>query len=410
MSCGLAVVVWGVSVPAFAQSRNVSVTERPHPAYDAPGIHVPGFMLHAAVTLDYEYNDNIFATEKNRVSDHIFNISESVAAASTWSRHSLDGGVVIKHRGHFDESAENYTDLTLFTNGTIDLYGSSAIGAGAMYEYLAEPRSYSSSPGSAIEPIRYTVLSGNVNASHRFNRASISGRFDVRDFNFMDGRRADGTSIDQDDRDRVHYIATVRTEYEATADTSVFIEGSYNYRVYDDQPPIVAFDRDSHGYRILAGTEFDVTRLIRGSVGFGYFSQEFDDPSLGDVSGLAARANVEWFVSGLTTVNAGYETSVGDSGLVGSSSFVASTAKLGVDHELLRNVVISASARYRGDDFDGIDRDDETLAGRLGIRYLVNRYATIDTYYAHEYQNSRGSAAGRDYHVNRVGISLSLEY
>src|SRR5689334_14678398 len=59
----------GQTPGVFARDRNVSVTERPRPGYEALGLRAGGFMLWPKLTVANEYNDNIFATQNIRIAD-----------------------------------------------------------------------------------------------------------------------------------------------------------------------------------------------------------------------------------------------------------------------------------------------------------------------------------------------------
>ena len=52
---------------------NVPVTARPRPDFDALGIRAGGFLIFPSVTVDGQYNDNVFATDENEEED--FNVT-----------------------------------------------------------------------------------------------------------------------------------------------------------------------------------------------------------------------------------------------------------------------------------------------------------------------------------------------
>src|SRR6267142_938192 len=67
-----------VSESAHAQMTdaelNVGVRNRAHPDYDPPPISVGTFQLFPSLTLAVVYDDNIFASQNNRISDVVFDI------------------------------------------------------------------------------------------------------------------------------------------------------------------------------------------------------------------------------------------------------------------------------------------------------------------------------------------------
>jgi hypothetical protein len=54
---------------------------------------------------------------------------------------------------------------------------------------------------------------------------------------------------------------------------------------------------------------------------------------------------------------------------------------LEVDHELLRNVILNGLVAFSRDDFEGIDRADDTFDVGAGVSYLLNRNFSIDGNY-----------------------------
>ena len=57
----------------------------------------------------------------------------------------------------------------------------------------------------------------------------------------------------------------------------------------------------------------------------------------------------------------------------GASSVQDTGVGLQVDHELLRNLILSASADYDRSEFDDIGRTDDTIALGADAKYLLNR-------------------------------------
>jgi len=148
--------------------------------------------------------------------------------------------------------------------------------------------------------------------------------------------------------------------------------------------------------------------LIRGEVGVGYLHQSYKDPTVGDTSGLAARANIEWFPDELVTVTLGAAREVDDAGAVGAASYVANDASLSVDYEWRRNIVFGVQTDYSKDDYRGIDRTDNRWDAVLKADYLMNRGISLFFEAGHYDQRSSGLAQGRDYEINRALIGVRL--
>jgi hypothetical protein len=394
----------------FDRSRNVSVTERPKPEFQTSGVDLGGFILNPELTVGLKYHDNIFANAANKVDDVIFRVNPAAVIQSKWSRHSLRFNVSVNDNEYADNSKESYTDVTLGSDAVLDAGRGLSFGFGGQFQALNEPRTSSSSPINTIKPIKYDVASAYGSVTREVNRMRVKLAAGLRDYNYKDGIIVgSGLISEQDDRDRQVTDLNGKVEYAVSPDTSVFFQVSYNDRSYDLKPPLVQLDRDSDGYELLVGTNFDLTNVVRGEISVGYLDQNFQSPLLPNISGFAVHAAVEWFPTQLTTVGFGGSRAVEDSGLRGASGYLANRAYFRVDHELLRNFILSGEATYGLDNFRGIDREDERFGGTLSGTILLRRGIGLTAYYLYADQTSRGLRRGSDYTNNQIGISIKFQ-
>ena len=63
---------------------------------------------------------------------------------------------------------------------------------------------------------------------------------------------------------------------------------------------------------------------------------------------------------------------------VSSTRRARSSAAVGINHELLRNLILSADFLGTRDDFRGTTREDEILDFSIGAQYLINRRVTAE--------------------------------
>ncbi|WP_269714838.1 outer membrane beta-barrel protein [Caulobacter sp. NIBR2454] len=391
----------------FARDRNVSVRQRPHPEYDAMGIRSGAFMLYPQVTASVDYSDNIYGAATNKADDFIFKVQPSLSLASTWSRHALSAYANAAINRYVDFSTEDTEDFAFGADGRIDIVRGSNIALGGNYNRITEPRTSSSTPTGSVDPIQYDLTQFNIAGVHELNRLRLSARGDYRKFNYDDGRTVAGAPVEQDDRDREITSFTGRAEYALSPATAFFVQGAVNKRDYRLQPPVSALDRDSDGYEVLAGANFELSALMRGEFGVGYISQKFDDPTAKKIDGLGARAQVEWFPTQLTTVTFTGARSIEDSGIPGSSGYLSSAVGAQVDHELRRNIILTGKLDYANDDYDGIERKDKRFNAGVSATYLLNRRLGVVAGYSYFDQNSKGLNGGEDFKVNRVSLGLT---
>jgi hypothetical protein len=95
--------------------------------------------------------------------------------------------------------------------------------------------------------------------------------------------------------------------------------------------------------------------------------------------------------------------------VIGAGGFLSSSASLQVDHELLRNVILTGQLAYSQDEFEGVDRQDDRLLGAISGTYLLNRYIGLGLSYSYLDQTSEGLDRGREFTVQKVALSLVLQ-
>jgi len=345
-------VAAGASVPASAQqferNRNVSVRERPQPDFDPIGVPVGSFRAYLTMPLGWTYVDNIFAAPANEEGDYVFNIQPDVELRSQWSRHELilKGGV--NHRTFSDFDDENTTDTDLEAAARIEIQRRTSARFRVTQAWLNERRTEASSPVS-LEPVEFTQGAVSAGVSHSFNRLKLDVDASQTEFDYDDAG-----ALDQDFRDLSLTTLSARTSYAVSPATSVFFLYQWNDRDFD-----ATNARDSDGFRALVGADFDLTQLARGAVSVGYLNQEFDTSGMSNVEGVAVSATIEWFPSEITTIEFGLERTIDDTGVVGGTNTLSTVYSVRGDHELRRNVVLSAQASLREDEYEGaLDRDE----------------------------------------------------
>lgn len=402
----------GEAYSNFKRDRNVSVRQRPHPGYEALGLREGAFMVWPKINATVEHNNNIFATTTNEQSDTVWHVTPEVDVTSNWSRHALDLYVRDTVNRYTDFTTENTNDYSVGGQGRIDVLRSAQINAGADWSRLTEPRTSAASLGQA-KPVQYEMASAYVSGAREFNRLRLSGRFDIRNFDYLNisGNRQ------QHDRDRELTILTGRADYAISPDTAFFVQVAGNNRDYRLGPSASVLatypgfqNRDSSGVEVLGGANFELSATARGEIGVGWVKQTFDNAAFKDISGFGARAQVEWFPSQLTTVTFTGSRTIEDAGIVGASGYLSTNLGAQVDHELLRNVIISANASYGKDEYKGLDRDDKRYGAGVSATYLLNRNVGVTVGYNHFKQNSSGLAGSGEFSVDKVGATLTLQY
>ncbi|WP_419253226.1 outer membrane beta-barrel protein [Caulobacter sp. ErkDOM-YI] len=402
----------------FKRDKNTSVRQRPRPDYEAVGMKAGGFTLYPRVTVEAVNDDNIYAVAAGEQSDVIWKVKPEVAARSNWSRNALGAFASASVNRYADFDTENSEEYTLGLNGRLDVERGTYISASAQWQNLVEPRSAITAgtpAGATAKPVEYYLWSESLTAVKEFNRLRLTGKLDAKKFDYDD----QGGRFDQNTRDRDEFYYGGKAEYALSPDTAIFASVVGNTKSYDVDTlgrlaspgvPAIATNRarDSEGYVATVGANFDLSQSIRGEVEAGYMEQTYDNYV--DIDGFNAKGRVEWFPTELTTLNVAASRSIEDSVASGAAGYIANSASVGIDHELMRNVLLSASATYGKDSYAIIDRDDKRTSFNATGTYLLNRNVGLFLTYSYLKQDSAGAAKASSFSDNKIAASVALQF
>ena len=393
----------------FARDRDVSVRERARPDYQAAGIPVGSLTFFPKIEGDIEYNDNIYATSTGEVSDEIFRIKPQAMLESNWSRHFVDLYGSATANEYANHTTENTTDWDLGSDGRLDIVRGSDLRIGAEASKLTVPRTSAGSPFDALRPVQYYYDAAYLIAEREVNRIKMSFKGDWDRYDYFNVPAIGGGTIIETDQNHDQFDADGRVDYALSPATAWFAELDGNWRPYH-LPGILTPARTSNGITALTGANFEITNLIRGEIGVGYLRQDYQSAAYKTVGGLALRGKLEWFPTELTTVTVTGTRSVQDAAVLGAGGYLTTDFGAQVDHELLRNVILTADATYGHDTYNGVDRTDNRYTAGISATYLLNRRVGLNAGYVYFKQTSSGVDHGGTFAVNRLMAGVVLQY
>lgn len=390
----------------FYRGRNESVGERRRPELEPAGVPVGAFRLFPSLSVGLASDDNVFATETNEQSDTIVTLAPEAVLRSQWSRFAVELAAGAERRDFSDLDNESTTATRARADGRVDirrdLRGRISLSHDGAFERRGD-----NDPLGLVEPIELTEnrVSGGIEKD--FNRVRVSVGAARAEADFEDGRLGGGGVVDQDFRDRDFTEWNARVDYALSPTTALFLryaDRTYDYTITTAGP---GGNRDFDSNQVLGGVNFDLTELIRGEIGLGRVSSKAAAGG-GDVEGLSQYGAIDWFVTGLTTVSFHAGRDVSESGIFGASSVLQEEYRLGVAHELLRNLVLGAEGAWRSDEFEGLDREDDRQVLSVTADWYVNRLAVVHAGVSREEQESVGVSRTRDYDRTSATIGVTL--
>lgn len=395
-------------IDLFVRNRAVAVRDRPQPAYDPLGIRAGGFTVFPQLQSGVVHDDNVFAAEENRQPATTLRVAPEVLVRSNWSRHALETRARAEIDRNLDFDSENTTDWSLGAAGRLDIVRGVDITLAADYAHDHEARTAAGAGPVARRPITFDLASASLAATRTRGRLRLRADAAVLRYDYRDGLNDAGAVIEQDDRNRTVARLTGRADYALSPATALFFQVARDDRDYR----IVAWspERSSSGHEALAGVDFELGALIRGEVAAGYIRQDFQDTAYGDLDGFSGRARLSWFPTQLTTLTASAARSVEDTGVIGSAGALRTDLSIGVDHELLRNLILTAETAWSEDDYNGLDRTDTRFAAGFNAVYRLNRHYGLTAGLAYLDQSSSGAAVGPGYRSTRLSVAVVSQF
>jgi hypothetical protein len=409
-----AAVPVGFAADYVRPQRGDTVATRPRPDVEPRGVRVGGFRAYPTLGLALKHDDNIYSVDEDTDADQILVASPGIRAVSDWNRHAVELAASADLGRYRDFTSENYDDWQVSASTRLDVLQASHILLGAVFAHLHEPRESPDDAGG-LSPTVFTSTAASVGLTYRPGRYSLSptaifNRLDYQDVDAI--RFGIPVTLDQDDRDRNEYTLGLRGAYEIGPDNSVYLRADALVHDYDERQNVTGFDRSSDGFELGAGGALDVG-VTRGRLFLGYRQQNFSDP-LSDISMPVFDVAFTWKPSELTTLALDGKQTFVETTLALSSGSVATSARIKVDHELRRHLLLTAELAAIVEDYVDVPRRDETLGTAMGVTWLLNRNLALSLRYEYTDRDSSdstipGGSQEDDFTRHVVGLQLKLQ-
>jgi hypothetical protein len=386
-----------------------TVATRARPELDPLGIRAGTFLIYPKLGIDETYNDNVFATRSGEKDDFITDIKPELSVESNWANHAVNLRTGADAGFYSQFSRLDYTDYFVSGDGRLDVTRDAALFAGGGYAREHEEPGEPDAPSDAKQPTEYDLINGFGRYVQKFGRFRGIGEATILRLDYDKTNTVAGPSDSNTGRDRNTYAGGMQLGYEIVPSYEAFVRAEGNERRYD-QRVTGGVERNSQGYNAVAGVSLDLGGVVFGDVYAGYLQQFYEDSTFNTLSAPTAGLSLTWNVTTLTTINARAARVVQETTQGGASGILRTTGGLTADHELLRNLILTAGLTVTNDDYQDIKRNDYYYITGVGARYLMNRniYANIG------YQFVRHTTDGRDttdnsYYQNLVRIGLEAQ-
>ncbi|MEH3045534.1 outer membrane beta-barrel protein [Sphingomonas adhaesiva] len=392
--------------------ENIGVADRIRPEYYPIGGRIGSFFLFPSLTTSVIATDNVRATRDDRLSDVFALVQGRARLQSNFSRHALATEVFVDQSVHARVPSEDVTQYGTMLSGRYDISRDTKVSAQFDADHRAEDRTSYNSPIGARSPLRYDRLRGTLTGEQSLGRIDVTANFAAARLRYDDVTLLTGEFASQAFRNVDSVSAGVTIAYEFRPGVSALVRGTAQRNAYPDDGPTatqpLALIRDSRGARVEGGFRFELTSLLYGELRAGYLSQRYSDPRLSSANGLSFGGDLLWNVTPLTSIRVTADRRVDEAAQVNVAGNQVTELTTSVDHELLRNLILSGYLRYSDLQPIGPIAGSHELGGRLGARYLVNRRLSLRATLSHQLRTS--PVQGFGFTENRGLLSAQLTF
>jgi hypothetical protein len=215
-----------------------------------------------------------------------------------------------------------------------------------------------------------------------------------------------GLTIGQDFRNGWESAVEGRFGYRISEGYGFFLRGEANRRRYELK------SADNDGWKVSAGLEFELTRILTGELTGGWAEQTYQATGQSNAAWTYGAA-LTWFASPLLslTLDASRdfraEQTIDGTGASSTTPVLRDAVSLRGELEVLRPLLVFAEAGYSQNESDDGTQNNNLTRFSLGSAYMLNRYLRLNAEYAYSLAETNNSG---DIVRNAVFLGLAASY
>jgi hypothetical protein len=369
------------------------------------GLRAGNFIISPEAGALVIFDDNIFSTDAEKVSDIRTELLPSVQVRSQLPRHvldmSLDGRIV----NFVDNPDQSFANVRGRVEGALHFDHAHTLSATVVSSLDHEERNSPSYPFSARDPVEVFYNKAAVGITRDVGRlyGTISGA--VEDRNFFDNTSLDGQPLDLDGRDTLLYSTQLRAGYRISPGFDLVgkIRGLKTFNTGDETG-----DLDALGYEALAGLAFETNPLLRWRILGGFGVRDYEMASLETLTTSLMEADVAWLPTQRLTIYGMLLRRIDDTGGPDGGSLVQTGATIRADYEIYHNLLLNAGVTYRIDDSSAMLNPETYYSGHIGLEYYLTKNWLFTFTYQHDVRESDSDS--RDMSRNRFMVGAKLRF
>ena len=411
----LACLGWLVAPPARAQlvdqyfpaglvgvgaTSGVTVASRARPLYDPPGVRLGSFIIRPSLAEGFGYDSAANGLAPARASG-LLQTTAALLAASDWSRNNMSAYLRIDNLTYPHVTAQSHTDLTGSLGQTLD-FAAGQLAVSVSHLALNQTARDLNAP-ALTHPGQYSIDNARIGFDTLRGYLVLQPSLQFTAYRFANvvagGRPTTQTTRN---RDVLEAATTARFGNELLRDFVVVLRGdSIHYVAPASGQP----SRNATAVSALVGLDHATDAIWRYRALVGYQVRSFASSAYHTEAAPIAELNVIFSPTGLTTLTATASRQIEDAAAENVASYTLLEGRLTIDHELLRNLLLSAYGDLqRGDTAQG-GGHETSLGFGVGATWLVSRHARMALTLDHTEKHSTVST-----NLNETILLLRLTY
>jgi hypothetical protein len=402
----------------YDQQPGLTVMSRARPLYAAPGIQFESFDIHPKLDQSVLYNTDPTGVSGPGSWESV--TSASVSAGSLWSRNGLGISLGADHYQYFALPGLDHTNWNVGLVGGYTIGDSPLVLAYSHQSYyqlgtsLATARTPTPLLGQTAtsQPVTATGTEGTtspllgqtntfqpvttlgtvstttplldqtdtaqVNYTFNFSRLSVTPDVSVSSYRFGTATVL-GTPLNQNYLDRNALAGGITSRYSLSEEGGLLVVARGIDDAYTNQQPGVP-SNDSRNYLLLAGIDYQPRGVWRYRLLAGVELSTFSAAQYSTTTSPVMEGSFIWTPTGLTTLTGSLYRFIQPPQSAGTNGFVLTSARLVVDHELRRNILLQGRGSAQAAQYlQGGTQTNFTFGG--GISWLLNRNVRLSLDY-----------------------------
>lgn len=380
----------------------VTVTTRERPATDPLGVRAGAFTIRPQLGVATGYTSNALFS-KGGGGSVLVQTTGQLAVNSNWSRDPFGALVTFEDNRILSASRQSTTNWTVSLAQGIDI-GRDRLTISATHLALHQTARDLNSP-RLDAPGAYSV--DNIRLVYAANRGPfyLEPQLQYTAYRYADVTNA-GTRVAQGfrDRDVLDAQLTAKFGYALLRDIAVVLRGA-SIAYLHAQPGLAKPDAST--VAMLAGIDHASSAVWRYRLLVGVQARQSAAPQVKNRVAPVAEASVIWMPSGLTTVGLSLTRGLQDSAGEFAASYAYTEARLSVDHELTREVLLHGHVAMQRAEYERGGGTETIASANASATWLMNRkMRMIGSYTYLTKQLATGGAISESVAMIRLQVGL----